>query len=81
MPVECYPWEVHLSWISRGWQARLETVADPPGWGFSMGPTNPSLHRFPPGQSPLENEDFAVEEEFDDTGRWRWPKVNLNLKS
>ena len=34
-----------------------------------MGPTNPSLHRFPPGQSPLENEDFAVEEEFDDTGR------------
>ena len=81
MPVECYPWEVHLSWIGRGWQARLGTVADPPGWGFSMGPTNPSLHRFPPGQSPLENEDFAVEEEFDDTGRWRWPKVNLNFKS
>ena len=81
MPVECYPWEVHLSWIGRGWQARLGTVADPPGWGFSMGPTNPSLHRFPPGQSPLENEDFAVEEEFDDTGRWLWPKVNLNLKS
>ena len=33
-----------------------------------MGPTNPSLHRFPPGQSPLENEDFALEEEFDNTG-------------
>ena len=81
MPVACYFWEVHLSWIGRGWQARLGIVADPPGWGFSMGPTNPSLHRFPPGQSPLENEDFAVEEEFDDTGRWRWPKVNLNLKS
>ena len=80
MPVECYFWEVNLSWIGRGWQARLGTVADPPGWGFSMGPTNPSLHRFPPGQSPLENEDFAVEE-FDDTGRWRWPKVNVNLKS
>ena len=26
MPVECYPWQVHLSWIGRGWQAILGSV-------------------------------------------------------
>ena len=141
MPVECYSWQVHPSWIGRGWQAILGTVpgeacvsedlcqwsvtpdrstqaglveGDRPdwgrdshwwslwvwrpismecypwkvhpiwiglGWGFGMGPTNPSLHPFPPGQSPLENKDFALEEEFDNTSRWSCMKVNLNLKS
>ena len=26
MPVECYSWQVHPSWIGRGWQAILGTV-------------------------------------------------------
>ena len=26
MPVECYPWQVHKSWIGRGWQAILGSV-------------------------------------------------------
>ena len=26
MPVECYPWQVHPSWIGRGWQAILGSV-------------------------------------------------------
>ena len=44
MPVECYPWQVHQSWIGRGWQAILGSVPgeaceteDPCQWSVTPG--------------------------------------------